>query len=276
MLAVLLGAALHAAWNVIVKSSSDHTSEIALVTTSAAVLAGLTLPFLPLPAAASWLYLAGSVVIHVLYFSLVALAYRHGELSYAYPLMRGSAPLFTALVAWLIVGEQLALGGWLGIALLSTGVLTLGTESWRSGRFRWSATLFGLANAAVIVAYTLVDGLGVRASGNALSGCAVMDVLPQCVSAADVHLDRAPPAFLAVARTRWKKASVGGLCAIGSYGVALWAMAHAPIALVAALRETSVLFGTVFAALWLKERFVPVRYVAALLVTAGAVAMKVL
>ena len=275
MLAVLLGAALHAAWNVIVKSSSDRTSEIALVTASAAVLAGLTLPFLPLPAAASWLYLAGSVAIHVVYFSLVALAYRHGDLSYAYPLMRGSAPLFTALVAWLIVGEHLALGGWLGIALLSTGVLTLGTDSWRSGRFRWSATLFGLANAAVIVAYTLVDGLGVRASGNALSYVQWMFFLNGFPLLTYTLIARRQ-AFMTVARTRWKKASVGGLCAIGSYGVALWAMAHAPIALVAALRETSVLFGTVFAALWLKERFGPARYVAALLVTLGAVAMKVL
>ena len=268
MLAVLLGAALHAAWNVIVKSSSDHTSEIALVTASAAVFAGLTLPFLPLPAPASWLYLAASVAIHVVYFSLVALAYRHGDLSYAYPLMRGSAPLFTALVAWLIVGERLAFGGWLGVALLSAGVLTLAVESWRSGRFRWSATLSGLANAAVIVAYTLVDGLGVRASGNALAYVQWMFFL-NAFPLVTYTLIARRQALFAVARTRWQKASVGGLCAIGSYGVALWAMAHAPIALVAALRETSVLFGTVFAALWLKERFGPARYVAAVLVTWG-------
>ena len=275
MLLVLVGALLHAGWNVIVKSSSDQSSEVVLMASSAALFAALTLPFLPLPAPACWPYLAASVAIHFLYFSLVGLAYRHGDLSYAYPLMRGSAPLLTAILAGVIVGERLGPGGWLGVGLLSAGVLTLGTDSWRSGRFGWFATVFGLANAAVIVAYTLVDGLGVRLSGTPLSYVQwlfFLNAFPLLAFA----FPRQRRALIEFAKDRWKMGLLGGLCAIGSYGVALWAMAHAPLALVAALRESSVVFATILAAVLLKEKFGLARYVAAALVTAGAVAMKIL
>ena len=119
MLLVLFAAALHAGWNAIVKSSRDKSSDVVLVAVAAALIALATLPFVGIPATASWPYLAASVGIHQLYFALVALAYRHGDLSYAYPLMRGSAPLITACAATLVVGEALRPGGYLGVLLLS-------------------------------------------------------------------------------------------------------------------------------------------------------------
>lgn len=273
MFLVLFGAALHATWNAIIKAGSDTLLDTILVTCGAASIAALALPFAPLPEKASWPYLAASVAIHFAYFTLVALAYRTGELSYAYPIMRGSAPPLTAVVAAVIVREPMSLGAWLGIALISAGILTLTGDSWRSGRLHFATCGFGLLNAIVIVAYTLVDGIGVRLSGNAWSYILWLFVLIPFPLLGLVLLTR-PRAFVTQLHTRWKPGFLGGVCTTSSYGLALWAMTLAPIALVAALRETSVIFGTVFASLFLKERFGLVRYLAAGAVVAGAVAIK--
>lgn len=273
MFLVLLGAALHATWNVIIKAGSDRLLDTILVTCGAASIAVLALPFVPLPEAASWPYLCTSMAIHFGYFNLVALAYRTGELSYAYPIMRGSAPPLTAIMAAVTVGEPLSLGAWLGIALISAGILTLTGDSWRSGRFQFATAAFGLLNAVVIVAYTLVDGIGVRHSGNAWSYILWLFVLIPLPLLALIFFTR-PQAFVSQVRTRWKPGFLGGVCTTASYGVALWAMTVAPIALIAALRETSVIFGTVFASLFLNERFGLVRFLAASAVTLGAVAIK--
>jgi drug/metabolite transporter (DMT)-like permease len=273
MFLVLFGAALHATWNAIIKAGSDTLLDTILVTCGAASIAALALPFVPLPEKASWPYLAASVAIHFGYFSLVALAYRTGELSCAYPIMRGSAPPLTAVVAAVIVREPMSLGAWLGIALISAGILTLTGDSWRSGRLHFATCGFGLLNAIVIVAYTLVDGIGVRLSGNAWSYILWLFVLIPFPLLGLVLLTR-PRAFVTQLHTRWKPGFLGGVCTTSSYGLALWAMTVAPIALVAALRETSVIFGTVFASLFLKEHFGAVRYLAAAAVTAGAVAIK--
>jgi len=275
MFLVLLGAALHATWNVIIKAGSDKLLDTILVTCGSASIAALALPFAPLPEKASWPYLAASVAIHFAYFTLVALAYRTGELSYAYPIMRGSAPPLTAVVAAVTVREPLSFGAWLGIALISAGILALTGDSWRSGRFPFAPAAFGLLNAVVIVAYTLVDGIGVRLSGHAWSYILWLFLLIPIPLLALVLLSR-PRAFATQLCTRWRPGFLGGVCTTAAYGVALWAMTVAPIALVAALRETSVIFGTVFASLFLKERFGPVRYLAAGAVTAGAVAIMLL
>ncbi|HYL18546.1 MAG TPA: EamA family transporter [Burkholderiales bacterium] len=275
MLLVLFAAALHAGWNAIVKSSPDKSSDVVLVAASAAAIAATTLPFIPLPTISSWPYLLASVAIHLAYFSLVGLAYRHGDLSYAYPLMRGSAPLITTGAALLLVGETLRGGGYVGVLLLSAGVLALSFDGFRNGNVHMRATGYAIANAFVVALYTLVDGIGVRLSGNALSYAQwlfFLNAIPLVVLALSTR--RAP--LLSAARARWKILLLGGLCTIGSYGLVLWAMTRAPLALVAALREMSVVFGTVFAAVFLKEKFGMLRYVAAGLVTAGAVAMKVL
>jgi drug/metabolite transporter (DMT)-like permease len=273
MFLVLLGAALHATWNVIIKAGSDKQLDTVLVICGGAIMAAFALPFIPLPEKASWPYLGASVAIHLFYFILVALAYRTGDLSYAYPIMRGSAPPLTAMVASVTVREPMSFGAWLGIALISGGILALTGDSWRSGRFPLASTVSGLLNAVVITAYTLVDGLGIRASGNAPSYILWLFFLIPLPLLSLTLLTR-PGAFKAQFALRWKAGFLGGICTAASYGLALWAMTVAPIALVAGLRETSVIFGTVFACLFLKERFGLLRYAAAALVTAGGVAIK--
>src|SRR5262249_29111118 len=172
-----------------------------------------------------------SVLIQFAYFQLLGLVYRHGELSYAYPLMRGTAPLLTALLGLIAIREHLGIGAWTGVLLLSSGVLLLGTDQWRSGRFGWSVTIFGLLNALMIAAYTIVDGVGIRVSGAPWSYIAWLFFL-NGIPLGLQSLANARRVALLRAAARWHLALLCGLCMTPSYGMALWAMTHAPVALV--------------------------------------------
>lgn len=275
MVIVLLGALLHATWNALIKSGNDKLLDSVMLCAGAGVIALLALPFLPLPAQASWMYLAASVLIHVVYFCLVGLAYRGADLSFMYPLMRGSAPLFTALIAVTALDEPLGGGGWLGVTLLCAGVASLALEGHRAANIPRRMWIFGLANAAVIVCYTIVDGAGVRTSGHAWSYVLWLFALTALPMMAVGWVIRSKGAA-SLLPAEWRKGLISGACSIGAYGLALWAITQAPIALVAALRETSVLFGTAIAALLLREKFGPLRWLAAGLMVAGIAAMKML
>lgn len=273
MLAVLLGAAFHASWNALVKSGSDPFFDTLLLTTCIAAVMAVLLPFLPLPRPDSWLCLIASVVIHLAYFGLLVLAYRGGDLSRVYPIMRGTAPAFTALLAVVLLGEQLSWGGWFGVLLVSIGVLLLSADSPRIRGVRLAPVVFALLNAAVIVSYTLVDGLGARLSGNAFSYTGWMLLLTGLIGFAIALAFRGRQVTGHV-RVQWKKGALGGACTFASYSLALWAMTKAPIAPVAALRETSIIFSTLLALWVLKERITTLRYVSVALVAVGAIAIK--
>ena len=284
MLLVLAAAALHATWNALIKSGQNKFIETVLLVIGAGVVSGIALLFVPRPATASWPFLLASVAIHCVYFSLVAGAYRLGDLSVIYPIMRGTAPALTAVFTGLVLGEAIGRGGWLGIALLCAGILWLARDGLRAAartavraaaRDQRQGLIFGLLNALVIVAYTVVDGLGARAAESALSYVLWMFFLNMLAFGTLAFLRR-HRAIWAVPVRGWLKGVIAGACSIGSYGIALWAMTQAPIALVAALRETSALFGTLLAALVLHERFGRARWVAAALITSGAVVMKIL
>jgi len=273
LLAVLLGALLHAGWNIMIRGSGNRTLDTVLVVAGAGAIMILLLPFLPLPAAESWPYALASGLIHVGYFLLVAGAYRHGELSYVYPLMRGTAPALSAIAAALLLAEVPALQGWLGVTLICGGVLLLAGDAWRKATPQGNATLFALGTAGIVVIYTLVDGVGVRLSGNAAVYTGWVFLLT-ALPLTGIFLLRDRAATLAYAQQHWRRGLFGGACTLASYALALWAMTQAPIALVAALRETSVVFGTLLAALLLKERVSRTRYAAIGVVVAGAVAIK--
>ena len=263
---------LHAGWNALIRASSQKFQDTVLIVLGAAVWTAFLLPFVPVPAVDSWPYLAASVLIHVAYFSLVAFSYRGGELSFAYPLMRGSAPALSAVAAALLINESPSPGGWAGVLLISCGVLVLAGDSWRSGTFSVASARFALANAGVIAVYTLVDGQGARLSGHAFSYTGWMFLLTAplllVISAANQR------GMLQRIRLGWRRGLIGGVCTLASYGLALWAMTRAPIALVAALRETSVVFAAIIAANFLKEPITRLRYVSIFTVSAGAIAIK--
>lgn len=273
MLAVLLGALLHAVWNAMIRGSDNRTLDTVLVVAGAGALMIAMLPFAPLPAPASWPYVIASGAIHVAYFLLVAMSYRHGELSFVYPIMRGSAPAASAIAAALLLAEVPAAGGWLGVALICGGVMLLAGDSWRTGSFHGRAALFAIGTAAVIVVYTLVDGIGVRLSGHAASYTGWVFLLT-AAPLVTIFMARNRTATTAYLRQHWRRGLFGGACTLASYALALWAMTRAPIALVAALRETAVIFGVLIAALVLHERITRIRYLSILIVTAGAAAIK--
>ena len=274
MAVVLLGAVLHAAWNTLVRRAADKFLDTVLMLSGAGILTAVLLPALPLPGTESWPYLAASVLIHVIYFALVALAYHGAELSFAYPVMRGSAPVLSALAVALLLNETPTPGGWLGILLVSGGVLLLATDAWRSGKLRKGPTLLALANAGVIAVYTLVDGQGARLSGHAFSYTGWMFMLT-AVLLFGLALALKGRRMIKHVRHGWQRGLLGGASTLASYGLALWAMTQAPIALVAALRETSVVFAVIMAAFFLAEPVTRLRVVSIVTVAAGAVAIKI-
>jgi drug/metabolite transporter (DMT)-like permease len=267
-LAVLGGALLHAAWNTLVKSSEDKELDTYAVAAGSGLLALFLLPFLPLPAPAAWPWLAASAVVHILYFLFLAGAYRHGELSYVYPVMRGGGPMIVAASGALVFAEVLRRTEWAGVLLVCGGILALA-----SGAHDRRATLFAVANAAVIGAYTLIDAQGARASAAPVS-YALWFFAAMAVVILGVGTGKRGAAVPRYLRQHWLRALVGGACSVGSYGIALWAMTRAPVALVAVLRETSVIFAAVLAALILKEKLTRRRLAATGTVLAGLVLLR--
>ena len=255
--AVLFGALLHASWNALIKSGRDSQLDTALIHLLGCGIGAVLVVLVGLPPFAALPWLAASVVIHVGYYVTLVGAYRHGELGFAYPIMRGSAPLLVALLSGSLIGEHLPTAAWLGVAGISAGVLAIGlTRSTRQSSRR-HALGYALANAAIIASYTIVDGLGVRASGDALRYVALLflvDGLPYFLIVLwQRRAARAPS--IDYMRARWPVALLGACASLGAYGIALWAMTQAPVASVAALRETSVLFAALIGVLVLKERF---------------------
>jgi drug/metabolite transporter (DMT)-like permease len=268
LLVVLLGALLHASWNLLIKAARNKELTTALVYIMAGVLAAFALPFLPAPAPASWPYLAASTVVELIYGALLAAAYRVGDLSHAYPLMRGTAPLLVAIGSVLIVGEQLAPAVWAGIAVMSCAILSLILEA-RAQRRSTAATGLAVLNAFVIATYTVIDGVGSRKSAApvAYSLWLFLFIAGPWLAWATARYRRAPWSTL---RRELATGCIGGACSLGSYTLALWAMTRAPIAAVAAVRETSIVFGTVLGALILRERVSWARALAVLAIACGA------
>lgn len=267
---VLFAALLHAGWNAIVKGAPDKLATTILVAASAAAISALALPFLAQPARESWPFLAASTVLQVGYYLLVARAYRAADMSQAYPLMRGTAPLIVALVSRFWLGEHLSAAAVAGIALICAGVLSLalgarGTSS--------QGVRAALVNAVVIAGYTLIDGAGVRASGAPVAYTLWLNLLSGTPLLAWVLATRGR-IFLPYARSHLPLGVIGGFATLTSYGLALWAMTHAPVAVIAALRETSILFATGIAVFVLRERPSVSRILAALLIAAGAVVLR--
>jgi drug/metabolite transporter (DMT)-like permease len=270
---VLFAALMHAAWNAIVKSGDDKLLTAVMITTAAAAIAALVLPLLAQPARASWPFIAGSVSLQTVYYALLAAAYRRADMSHAYPIMRGSAPLIVAATSAWLVGEIVTATEWFGIGLVCGGVLGLALHAPTHSAPHRSATALALANAGVIAAYTLIDGLGVRRSGSPFAYtlwiflCTGIEMLLWTAM-------RRRREFTTYARGKWWPALAGGAGTVVSYALALWAMTVAPVALVAALRETSILFAAMISALVLKERVTLQRLACTGLIIAGAVALR--
>jgi drug/metabolite transporter (DMT)-like permease len=266
---VVCAALMHAGWNVAIRADGDRRAATAWMAVAAAGLSALALPFLEQPAMASWINIAISGVLHTAYYLLVAEAYTHGGVALAYPLMRGTAPLLTTIAAWALLGEHLPLGGWIGILGISSGVVLLARR--RGDRAERAAVTFALANAAVIASYTINDAIGARASGAPVAYTLWMELISVPFAAGFLWRWRLPrwPGRKAMAR-----ATGGALFSISAYALVLWAMTRAPVAPVAALRETSLLFAVLLARTVLGERPGRRGWAAAAVIAIGAVVLR--
>jgi drug/metabolite transporter (DMT)-like permease len=271
LLAVLGAALLHASWNTLLKRRGEPLLAAVLVVAGSSCVAIVLLPFLPAPARASWGFIAASSVVQTIYYLLLIETYRDGQVSHAYPLMRGCAPLLVALVDGPLTGDRLSIGQWCAMLLICGGVLGQWLAAPASNARR--TTVFALLTAGVIAAYTLIDGQGVRRSGAPAAYTLWIFLLTGASVCAWTARGRLP-ALAAFARAHPLVAPLGGLASVGSYGIALWAMTRAPVAAVAALRETSIVFATGIAAFILREPIGRARLASVALIACGAVAMR--
>lgn len=274
-LAVLAAAAMHAGWNAFLKLRIDPFLAMALVTALAGVIAIPGLVAFGFPKLEAWPWLLGSIVLHLCYYISLTEAYRRADMSQIYPIARGGAPLVTAFASVALIGERLSATQGLGIATLGCGVMLISLLGRRKGAsFDLGALGFAGLTALTISGYTLVDGVGARTAGDPHAYSAalfVLDGFPLLLFA----LWRRGAAGLAPMRPYLLQGLAGGAMSLGSYWIAIWAMTVAPIPLVAAVRESSVLFGALIATLLLKEPMQWTRAGAAVLIVCALALMRI-
>ncbi|MDQ0581571.1 EamA family transporter [Streptomyces rishiriensis] len=266
--AVLCAAFAHAGWNAIAHRITDKLVGFALIA-GGGMLIGLALvPFVAFPATRAWPYLLSSALIHIAYYALLMRSFRLGDFGQAYPIARGSAPLVVTVLAAVFAHE--VPDGWAaaGVALSCAGLTGVALWGLRGRRPNWAAIGAALATGLTIAAYTVVDGLGVRASGSSLGYIAwLMAVQGVVIPAYAVHRRRGRT--LAVLRPYAAVGLLGSALSVLAYALVLWAQTRAELAPIAALRESSVIVGAAIGALFFKERFGVPRLVAAGLLVVG-------
>ena len=251
--AVLAAAAMHAGWNSFLKLKIEPFLAMTLVTGACGVVALPPLLVFGFPTAAAWPWVVASVVLHLGYYFALSAAYARADMSQIYPIARGGAPLLTATASTFLLREPVTGGQGVGIALLGCAILAMSVVGRRRGtRFDPVAVALALLTAAIICGYTLVDGIGGRTAADPHAYSAtlfVIDAIPLPLYA----VWRRGRTALDTMRPYWRQGLAAGAMSLGSYWIAIWAMTVAPIALVAALRESSVLFAAAIAVLILKE-----------------------
>ena len=268
-LAVLFAAACHAGWNAGIKRTLDPLATTVLIAVGAGLVALPGIPFAGWPELASWPWLIASIVIHLFYFAGLIESYAAGDLGQVYPIARGSAPLMTATMTTLFVGEHLGVFGWGGIVMLAAGVLLLSLRGGRDlAKLDRRAVGFALFTAVTICGYSLVDGIGARTAGNAHGYALWLFVIDGAFISCIALISYGTSVIPSMARF-WASGLIGGVLSLVAYWIVIWAMTVAPIALVAALRETSVLFAAAIAIVILKEPLRATRIVAAVMIVTG-------
>ncbi|MER8223303.1 DMT family transporter [Streptomyces sp. NPDC094143] len=266
--AVLLAAVTHACWNALAHKITDKLAGFALIS-GGGLLIGLALaPFAAFPAAAAWPYLLGSAVIHIAYYALLMRSFRLGDFGQAYPIARGTAPLVVTVLAALLADEVPDGRAAAGIALACAGLTGVALWGLRGHRPDWAAIGVALATGLTIAAYTVVDGLGVRASGSSLGYVAWLMAVQGAVLPG-YALWRWRGGTAAVLRPFAVLGLAGAALSVAAYALVLWAQTRAALAPIAALRESSVIVGAAIGAVFFKERFGMPRIAAAGLLVVG-------
>ncbi len=264
---VLASAVMHAAWNALLKGGDDRLRSVTVMGLVTSAAGAAVVGFLPMPRVESWIYLGLSAVLHVGYNMLLVRSYRDGDLGVAYPIAGGSSRMLVRLAAAVVAGERLDGAAMLGVGVISLGILALAREGRRGLSAR--SWLPAIQTGVAIAAYTVVDGLGSRRSGDARSYAAWLFLL-----------FGAPMPLILVARrgragafkidAAALRSAMGGLVSMVAYAIVIWAASISPMGEVSALRETSVVFAALFGRMFLGERLGWRRLASCLVVAAGA------
>lgn len=269
--AVLSAAMLHAGWNAVVKVGADRLLGITLVAVSGSVTALLAVPFVTPPPPAAWGWLGTSLLFHTGYKLFLAQAYRTGDLGQVYPIARGSAPLLVAVVMATAFGEALSPGAATGVGLLASGIWLMSLRGGRAqARPDLRSVAFALGTSLFIASYTITDGIGARTSGSPHGYTVWLFLFDGLIMLTILLAMRGREGLMAM-RAHWRGGSAAGVMSVGAYWIVIWAMTLAPIALVATLRETSVLFAAAISVVVLKEPLTRWRTVSACIIVAGVI-----
>lgn len=270
---VLLAALLHAVWNALVKGNGRRFTILAMISFTGLIVSLVLIPFVPIPKPESWRFILMTMVLHTGYKLFLLKSYQYGDLSHVYPIARGAGPLIVSLASFVVIGEVLSFTTQMGVTLIAIGIMSLAFNKGFQILEHKKALLFALTTGCFIASYTMVDGMGARKSGNPNSYLVWIMFLDAILflSVFFVVSRKESRNFL---KHTWKQGFLGGVCSYVAYGIVIWAMTMAPIAPVAALRETSIVLAVFIGAIVLKERVNPLQVLATGVVLAGAVLVK--
>jgi drug/metabolite transporter (DMT)-like permease len=272
-LAVLAAAAMHAVWNAMIKVRLDRFASISLMSVGMGLFAAPVLPFVPAPQGMTWFWLALSTALHTGYKFFLAKSYETGDLAQSYPLARGTAPLLTTFGGIVLLHELPSAGAALGILLLCSGTLLMSLRGGGLTTIGRRAAGYALLTSVFIAGYTLSDGTGARGAASATAYAAWLFLFDGVWSILFVAMLRGRVVFRAML-PEWRMGVVAGFLSAFAYWIAMWAMTKAPIAAVAALRETSILFAMLISVAALGEVMTRWRAAAALFIVAGVIALR--
>ncbi|MFJ3047344.1 EamA family transporter [Herbaspirillum chlorophenolicum] len=269
---VLAAALLHASWNALLKSSADRLASLSLMTIGAGIAAIPLVLWRPLPDPASWFCIILSGILHTGYNLFLIRAYKIGDFGQSYPIARGSSPLLVALGAAVFAGEQLGIYTAIGIALVSVGIVSLANLRSIGNREHLSAPAAAFATGAFIAAYTVTDGIGARQAGDSISYAGWLFVLDS-IPLALIYLYKHRRSPIALGERDTWLSLFGGVMSLLAYGIVIWAVTLAPMGMVSALRETSVLFALLIGWIFLGEKLTLRRVLSCVVIAAGAVVL---
>ena len=271
--AVIGAAVLHAAWNALVKGGQDKTMSMGAVVLGHVPLALVALLFVPAPAAESLPYLAGGILLHFGYQLFLLKSYQFGDLTQVYPIARGTAPLVVAIFSVFVLGVELSATEILAILIIGGGIISLTLVRRADGQRNGNAALLALTTGLFIASYSIVDGLGARIAGTSLGFYSWLAIGNGIVMVAYIRY-HAPSKLGAIAKKGKTIFLFGGGASFVAYALVTWAFTQAPIALVTALRETSIVFALLIGVFFLKERLDLVKVFSTMSTLLGAILLR--
>lgn len=250
---ILIAAALHATWNAIVKGGDDKYVGMAAVIIGAIPFALAVLPFVPAPAPESWPYILAGMFLHFGYQIFLLYSYRIGDLTQVYPLARGSAPLLVTAFSVFVLNVDLETPQLIAILLIGAGITSMSLVRQQNGQRNGKAAMLALITGCFIASYSLVDGTGAQVSGTPFgfySWLAICNAVVFAIFTFFAH----PGKLTLMLKNSKNTCLIGGGASFTAYSLIMWAFTQAPIAIVTALRETSIVFALLIGVFVLKEK----------------------